>query len=359
MDPKVYYDYERPFITMKQDRDRMAMLPRVIKPALFAKGGNVLGDVRVFERFTVGPVSSLTGSFLQLEAGGRTDLKRSLPTVLAYVLEGSGEVIQDGTAHAFVADDLIVVPPYTAFQIVADRRAAVRAWLPQVRVWHLMGLLWEEQLELSHAPDGTEPMTDANGELTGFRVPAGTLGLERDLDVRVGADPVREAFFRDKRDVRQDTFGQTAYERYFLRQLVADNAREEHTPRVIRSTDTPWEDTRFGRLRFYISNWTEMAGRSLDVMALQVEPGGHSGKHLHIFEEMLLVRRGRGHDLHGETRHAWEAGDIICVPPMTEHQHCNDGDDTAELLSVWPNYLTTELLGGIHHIEDASSWRPR
>jgi hypothetical protein len=44
---------------------------------------------------------------------------------------------------------------------------------------------------------------------------------------------------------------------------------------------------------------------------------------------------------------------------MTAHQHHNDGDEIARLMSVWPRQLANEFLGGIEHISDASSWHAR
>ncbi len=126
---------------------------------------------------------------------------------------------------------------------------------------------------------------------------------------------------------------------------------------MIRASDRRLEDTRQGRLKFYIDRWTEVAAQALDVMATEIEPQGHTGEHRHIFEEMALVLQGRGHDTQENTQHQWEAGDIICVPPMTAHQHFNDGDEPVRLLSVWSRQLGHEFLGGIEHIKDASSWR--
>ena len=60
VDPKLYYDYEGRFIKQKLERERMELLPRVVKPPMFAKGGHILGDLRVFERYTVAPLSALT-----------------------------------------------------------------------------------------------------------------------------------------------------------------------------------------------------------------------------------------------------------------------------------------------------------
>ena len=163
--------------------------------------------------------------------------------------------------------------------------------------------------------------------------------------------------FQARREVRESPPVKTEYD-WFLKKLADENRLEAESPRVIRASDRDWEDTRQGRLKYYISRWTEVAAQALDVMATEIAPEGHTGEHRHIFEEMVLVLQGRGHDTQENTEHQWAAGDIICVPPMTAHRHFNDGDEPVRLLSVWSRQLGHEFLGGIEHIADASSWKP-
>ncbi len=354
--PKLYYDYEGRFIKQKLERERMELLPRVVKPELFAKGGHALGDLRVFERFSVGPVSALTCSFLEVKAGERTELKRMIPAEIAYILEGSGTSVQEGKEYAFSADDVVVIPPYTTNRFVAGDKG-FRAWVPQVRLWHVTGLLWQDQFEFQGVPEGTEPIRDDGGKLIGFRVPQGVLGLERDLEVRAGAEAKRERVFQGRRAVRTAPAGKTKYD-WYLNLLVEENELEEKGPRVIRGAERPWEETRQGRLKFYISFWTEVAARAMDLMVYEIGPGGRTGTHRHIFEEMLLVTEGAGHDVHEETRYPWEAGDLICIPPMTAHDHHNDGSGVVRLISVWSRQPAHEFLGGIEQISTAPGWKP-
>jgi len=356
LDPKLYYDYEGRFLKQKLERERMDLLPRVVKPALFAKGGFALGNPRVFERYSVAPLSALTCSFLDVKQGEQTETQRIIPAISAYILEGSGQCVQEGETFAFSAGDVVVIPPYTTHQFSADVASGFRAWLPQVRLWHVVGLLWQEQFEFKNVPEGTEPIRDDREQLVGFRVPGGMMGLEQDLEVRAGADRKREEIFRARRAVRQVTAGETKYD-WFLRRLVEENQLEKKGPRVIHGAERLWEETRQGRMKFYISNWTEVAARALDLIVQEIEPGGQTGKHRHIFEELLLVKEGKGHDVHDERRYPWEAGDLICIPPMTAHQHCNDGKSPARLVSVWPRQPAHEFLGGIEQISNASSWK--
>ena len=354
LDHRLYYDYEGRFIKQRLERDQMRMLPRVVKPPMFARSGHVLGDVRVFERFTVGPLSMLTCWFLDLAPNEATPRERRLPSMAAFVLEGDGVSVQDGTEHACTAGDLVFVPPYTTHQLAAGP-SGLRAWVPEVRLWHVLGLLWHEHFEPRPMP-AEVGSSHEDGAWTGYRIPRGVLGLERDLRVQAGADPRREAVFAARRAaVDASSFGGTGYD-HFLRMLAGERDQELRTPRVIRGASQPWEDTRMGHLKYYLTAWSRVAGQDLELASYRIDPGQRTGRHRHVAEELLLVVKGSGRDLHDGTEHAWEAGDLICIPAMTEHQHVNDGETTATLLSVWTHHPVNEFLGGVEHLEDASSW---
>jgi mannose-6-phosphate isomerase-like protein (cupin superfamily) len=356
MDPRLYYDYEGRFVKQHLERDRMRLLPRVVPPQLFAPGGHSLGDVRVFERFTAGPISSLTCRFLDLGEGERTPSERRIPSLTAFILEGDGTCVQDGTSHPFTAGDVIFVPPYTEYSIVAGP-SGLRAWVPESRLWHVLGLLWHEHFEEHRMASEVESEVDADGQWNGYRFSKGVLDLEDDLVVAKGENPKRAEVFAARRAVgASETATSTSPYDDFLARLSRENALEEASPRVFRGADLQWEDTRQGRLKYYVTNWTELAGQDLELAVYDIPASQSTGRHRHIAEELLLVVSGSGHDLHDETSHPWKAGDLICIPPMTEHQHFNDGDTPAQLISVWLHHPANEFLGGIEHIEDASSW---
>ena len=352
VDARLYYDYEGRFVKQRLERDRMRMLPRVVKPAMFAASGHSLGDVRVFERFTVGPVSALTCRFLELGPGERTPVERRIPILVMWVLEGDGVVSQDGEGHAFGPEDVVVVPPYTRYSVTAGNEG-LRAWVPETRFWHVLGLLWHEHFE-PHPIGGAEPL-DGDGAWRGYRVPEGVLGLEHDLDVPSGADPRRSAVFDARRGAASGG-GDASWYGELVRQLVADNERHDRTPRVIRAADRPLEETRGGRMRFYVSNWEGLSGQDLDLAVYEIAPGERTGTHRHIAEELLLVLRGSGVEDHDGSTHRFEAGDLICIPPMAAHHHANDGDEVVRLVSVWSHHPANEFLGGFEHIADASDW---
>lgn len=323
-----YYDYEARFVKQKREQERINILPRVIKPAMFAKGELALGDMRVFSRYTVAPLSALTCGFLELGAERKTEPRRMIPSLVAYIIKGSGESFQENVKFLFAAGDLVIIPPYTTYQFVAHPKNGFRAWLPQVRLWHGQGLLWRD------------PMTHG----------------QSDGEIEAISEQKVAELFESRRRIRMPTPDKTRYD-WFLSRLADENRVERENPRVIRAADRPWEVTRQGKLKFYISRWTEVAACGLDVMAQEIGPREHSGEHRHIFEELMLVVKGRGYDLHEGTKHPWQEGDLVCVPPMITHQHVNDGKEAAQLVSVWPRQPGHELLGGVEQISDASDWK--
>lgn len=354
VDPRLYYDYEGRFIKQNLERERMRLLPRVVVPELFATGGHSLGDVRVFERFTAGPISSLTCRFLELAAGESAPLERRIPSLTAYVLEGSGVCTQDGTDHEFTTNDVLFTPPYTTYRITAGADG-LRAWVPESRLWHVLGLLWHEHHEAHQMPGEVEVVSGSDGEWLGYRFPKGLLGLDEDLNVAKGANSRRQEVFASRGEGSRVESPNTDYD-HFLDLLGREREQRDSTPRVMRAADRPFEHTRQGKVRFYIDRWADLHGQDLEVAEYQIDPGHGTGKHRHIAEELLLVTAGVGHDVHDDSEHPWKAGDLICIPPMVEHQHFNDGTEGARLISVWSHHPANEFLGGIQHIEDSSMW---
>src|SRR5262245_36611539 len=243
-----YYDYEARFINQKREQERINILPRVIKPAMFAKGEFALGDMRVFGRYTVAPLSVLTCGFLELKAGGETEPRRMIPSCIAYVIEGSGESIQDGAKFPCSAGDVVIVPSYTTYQFVADSKNGFRLWLPQIRLWHGQGFLWRDLPNQSGDDSENETTTEQK---------------------------IR-ALFQSRRQVRPAIVGKTRYD-WFLSRLAEENRIEREGPRVISGTGCSWESTRQGKLKFYISRWTELAAPALDMMGQEISSGERSG----------------------------------------------------------------------------------
>jgi quercetin dioxygenase-like cupin family protein len=125
-----------------------------------------------------------------------------------------------------------------------------------------------------------------------------------------------------------------------LKEVQRLKKKDERLQEVVRAKDMPWENSRHGRLKHVANDQTNARIKTLDIYIQEIPPGGHSGKHRHMAEEYIFVLEGRGYDLHWDVnprleekyhwdvekepkRFEWEAGDVICIPVNTIHQHFN------------------------------------
>ena len=129
------------------------------------------------------------------------------------------------------------------------------------------------------------------------------------------------------------------------------------TPGVLERTkkispeDTVWEDTDLGRIRVMTSPRTDHARLfSVDAFEFEIEPGGHTGKHWKMADEVLYALDGDGYSLHWEVqaeiaeryygrialepkRFDFKKGDTLYVPQNTVAQHFAADGTPVRLLS--------------------------
>lgn len=103
----------------------------------------------------------------------------------------------------------------------------------------------------------------------------------------------------------------------------------------------PWENSPDGKIKHVINEKMNTKECAIDIYMQFLDPGGSSGKHRHLSEEVFLVLEGRGYDLHWDVdfklhdegyewiwskepkRFEWKEGDFVYVPPYSAHQHFN------------------------------------
>ena len=85
-----------------------------------------------------------------------------------------------------------------------------------------------------------------------------------------------------------------------------------------------------------------------------------SGRHRHMWEEIIFVVEGSGYDLHWDLKYdcldafewdwasepkrfEWRRGDFIYVPPFTIHQHFNASANDEARLIVISNRIVKEM----------------
>lgn len=100
---------------------------------------------------------------------------------------------------------------------------------------------------------------------------------------------------------------------------------------LIRQDDHEWQDTRQGRLKYYLSPkvFTDTVLQDWKVFLQDIQE--HSGRHTHQGGLVIYVWEGRGHTMIDGERYDWEEGDLIILPIKpggVDHQHFN-ADRTA------------------------------
>jgi quercetin dioxygenase-like cupin family protein len=365
-DHSLFPDSVKRLVYQNMEEARVQSLPHVLeqlpmKPTVQGMDSpHQAGDHISYEMLTRAPHYLLTSHFTSIAPGAPVrGMHRHISAPTLFCLDGRGWERNDGVLYNFEHYDLLIVPPYTAHQHGGDDNVATLIYVPETgRVHHLMGLVWREQIKLSEKPNfpqGTEPIYQGD-KLIGYRLLKGLLGIPEDLDVLLGGEPKREATFAARRESGPWTGEVTStYERYVkLMHDEADFCRTvEH---VVKAEEQPWEMTRQGKLKWYVHPATVTASKQKWIYAQEIPPRSRSGRHRHVAEELILVMKGQGYDIHDGKRWDWKEGDLICIPTMTDHQHFSTSDEPALLLSTTPSHYTFLGLGGIEQIEDAPEY---
>ena len=95
---------------------------------------------------------------------------------------------------------------------------------------------------------------------------------------------------------------------------------------VIKGSELPWEQSRQGRLKWYLNPhvFTDTALQDWFVFIHDVQT--HSGRHRHQGGIVLYVLEGKGYTILEGKKVEWEEGDLILLPFApggVEHQHFN------------------------------------
>jgi mannose-6-phosphate isomerase-like protein (cupin superfamily) len=116
---------------------------------------------------------------------------------------------------------------------------------------------------------------------------------------------------------------------------------------VRRLTDAPVEE--WHRLRLHVlMDAGELGARNMSVTWLEVPAGAEQALRSHEeAEQVYVVVRGAGSmSVAGDTQRV-EEGDLILVPPATDHSIANDGDSELACVSVQsPPVAVAELYRG-------------
>ncbi|MGH7846908.1 MAG: cupin domain-containing protein [Candidatus Binatia bacterium] len=360
-------DQVKRFVHQGREDSSAQSLPHVLRPlpnkptVMGTDSPHQTGGLICYDTLTRGPMYDLTCHFSDIRPNAPVrGAHRHISAPTLFCTSGKGWEWNDGETYHFEMYDLLVVPPYTIHQHGGDREIGCHIYVPQTRMIDVLGLLHREQIKFGEKPafpEGTEPLFDAEGKLTGYRIKKGVLGITEDLDVYLGPSPDLEGVFHARVHTSAWTGEvENTYDRY-LKLLHEEVSFCKAITHVIRFEEQPWEWTKQGRLKWYVHPHIDCSARRVWLYMQEIPPGSRSGRHRHMMEEQIFVLSGTGYDVHDGERWNWERGDMINIPAMTEHQHFNlDAENPVLLYSSMPSMCTDLGLGGVEQIEDAPEY---
>ena len=107
---------------------------------------------------------------------------------------------------------------------------------------------------------------------------------------------------------------------------------------VVKAEEMPWERCPDGLIKHLVHHRLNTRECCVEAYMQFLKTGERSGKHRHMWEEIIFVVEGSGYDLHWDMKfdcldafqwewatepkaYGWKRGDYIYIPPFTTHQH--------------------------------------
>ena len=115
---------------------------------------------------------------------------------------------------------------------------------------------------------------------------------------------------------------------------------------LVKGRDLKMERTRMGRLAYVVDPRLGFHVKSMATLVAEIPPGGRSGAHRHLYEEIEYVVSGEGHSIIEDQRYDWKTGDALSIPMFGWHQHFNTGNKPARFL-VHTSRVAMENLGHV------------
>ncbi len=328
-------------------------------------------------KLKMAPIYLLQTRLQQIETGHKNGKHRHYPEAVFYILEGKGHEVHDDIRWDWEAGDLVLVPPYCVHQHFCDEGPA-RMFFSVNAVANEWGLGGTEQIEASPdfvLPEGSSALYDTAGQVVGYRnrdgqnilFQAHAVGREQmahralPLAAPNGSPPPLR--MPAERRARSPRGGQPSPSRgegdsydYYLKLYDEERQWRFTVPHVIKPSERQWEDTRNGRVLYFAHPHLNTGLKTFEVYLQDLPPGGSSGKHLHVGEEIHFIVEGSGYEVIDGERYDWDANDTVAIPVLSTHQSFNrDPQRPARFLTVKSRHYDNLGFGGIEHMEDAGS----
>ena len=133
----------------------------------------------------------------------------------------------------------------------------------------------------------------------------------------------------------------------------------ETLPNVVSAEDMPWEKSADGLIKHLVHHRLNTRECCVEAYMQFLAAGERSGKHRHMWEEVIFVVEGSGYDLHWDMKFdcleafkwewaevpkkfEWKRGDYVYIPPFTTHQHFAAAHEEARFI-VMSNRIVKEM----------------
>jgi quercetin dioxygenase-like cupin family protein len=150
-------------------------------------------------------------------------------------------------------------------------------------------------------------------------------------------------------------------------------AAYEHTSNVVSAEEQPFENSPDGLIKHLVHEKMNTREQCVDAYMQFLKPGGRSGKHRHMWEEVIFVADGSGYDLHWDLKFdcvdayqwdweaeprkfEWTRGDFIYIPPFSVHQHFNSGKEEARLIVISNRIVKAMGFNWLDQVEHAPGY---
>ena len=142
---------------------------------------------------------------------------------------------------------------------------------------------------------------------------------------------------------------------------------------VVLAEDMPWEHSADGLIKHLVHHKMDTREMCVEAYMQFLKAGEHSGKHRHMWEEVIFVVEGSGYDLHWDMKFdcldafkwewaevpkkfEWKEGDYIYIPPFTTHQHFATAETRLIMMS---NRMVKEMgYDWFDQVENAPGFEP-
>lgn len=140
--------------------------------------------------------------------------------------------------------------------------------------------------------------------------------------------------------------------------------RQEKAVWLIKGKDIPFENSKLGKLRWYLHpKLTSPCLNTLMVYAQEIEPEGRSGRVHHPGNQVIYVLAGEGYTLIDGQKHHWAKGDVVQLPLRVKGsvvQHFNTSKtEVVRFIACEPNFLESvgvDRGSGFELLENATAF---